>query len=83
MSKVVEAIGPYRIVEIEGLGHMAVDMDVIPAKALTGLVTFEEARAAVADALEPHCTCGAREYRGCFCNLTIAEFMKSPHAKGI
>lgn len=31
----------------------------------------------------PGCTCGAAYYRGCFCHLTIPQFMKSKYAKGI
>lgn len=132
---IVEAIGPFVIIEM-GKAEWAPtrfyveNRDVTPATRLTpGLVTFEEARNAVASELErlaqgpermssmgsytvneahedgrhingnfhdktywasvgctecsPGCTCGAREYRGCFCNLTIPQFMKSKHAKGI
>ena len=95
---IVEAIGPFVIIEvgksdIAPVRFYAENRDVTPAVRLNnGLLTFEDARLAVCDALETYaralkaersCTCGAHEYRGCFCNLTVAEFMKSPHAKSI
>lgn len=32
---------------------------------------------------DPECTCGANYHRGCFCNLTVPEFMRSKYAKGL
>lgn len=29
------------------------------------------------------CTCGARQYGGCFCNLTPGEFLSSPGERGM
>lgn len=60
-----------------------------PRKAVTDGATAHAAKHTdaqdaidAAKAAEPRCTCGALQHTGCFCDITLAQFLATPASGG-